>query len=237
MAPSPSAHGSSGGGRSWLANPAPLGLFGFALTTFVISSYNAGIFGVSASDPINVVVVLGIFYGGLAQAAAGILEFIYGDTFAATAFTSYGAFWLSYAALSIPWFGVSEGYSSVLGDTPHADYVYSRAIAIYLLAWTIFTFIMTLGSTRISIALCSLFCLVAITFTLLTVGEFGPYLGAHRAAGFIGIITAVVAWYNALAELFESQEKPLLRLPLGKISQGAAVDDESRHSNRYAASM
>ncbi|KAH7437965.1 hypothetical protein KP509_05G098300 [Ceratopteris richardii] len=72
--------------RPSLANPAPLGLFGFTLTTFVISSYNAGIFGVSASDPINVVVVLGVFYGGLAQAVAGLLEFFYGDAFAATAF-------------------------------------------------------------------------------------------------------------------------------------------------------
>ncbi|KAH7437966.1 hypothetical protein KP509_05G098400, partial [Ceratopteris richardii] len=205
--------------RPSLANPAPLGLFGFALTTFVISSYNAGIFGVSASDPINVVVVLGVFYGGLAQAVAGLLEFFYGDAFAATAFTSYGAFWLSYAAISIPWFAVADGYSSAFTDSAHADFVFSRAIATFLLAWTIFTFIMTLGSTRTSVSLCVLFCLVALTFTLLTIGEFGRYLGVHRAAGVTGIITAFVAWYNALAELLQSQQTPLIWLPVGKISQ------------------
>ncbi|KAH7307463.1 hypothetical protein KP509_22G060600, partial [Ceratopteris richardii] len=218
--PTPS-RSSSGRKRPSIANPAPLGLFGFALTTFVISCYNAGLFGVRPSDPINVVIVLGIFYGGLAQAVAGILEFIYGDAFAATAFTSYGAFWLSYAALSIPWFGVAEGYTSGISNSARAEYVFSRAIATYLLAWTIFTFIMTVGSTRTSIALCFLFCLVALTFTLLTIGEFGQFLEVHRAAGFVGVLTALVAWYNALAELLDSQMRPLFSLPLGKLSTSA----------------
>ncbi|KAH7307459.1 hypothetical protein KP509_22G060300 [Ceratopteris richardii] len=224
----PVSRSGKGQSRPRLANPAPLGLFGFALTTFVISCYNAGLFGVAASDPINVVIVLGIFYGGLAQAAAGILEFLYGDTFAATAFTSYGAFWLSYAALSIPWFGVADGYMTGISSSSRAEYVFSRAVATYLLAWTIFTLIMTVGSARTSIALCFLFCLVTLTFILLTVGEFGQFLGVHRAAGFVGVLTAIVAWYNALAELLDSQKRPLFTLPLGKLSSSAAVDDESR---------
>ncbi|KAH7441014.1 hypothetical protein KP509_03G021100 [Ceratopteris richardii] len=212
--------------RRPMANPAPLGLFGFAITTFVISCFNAGFFGVGVSDPINVVVTLGVFYGGLAQAAAGILEFSYGDTFAATAFTSYGAFWLSYAALFIPWFGVSEGYKSALGDTSHAQYVFSHAVATFLLAWTIFTYIMTVGSTRTSAALCTLFCLVALTLTLLTIGAFGHFHKVHRAGGVVGIITAIVAWYNALAELLDSQQKPIIRLPTGNLHQEATVEND-----------
>lgn len=203
-----------------MANPAPLGLFGFALTTFVLSCFNAGIFGVHATDPINVVVGLAFFYGGIAQALAGMWEFCHGDTFAATAFSSYGAFWLSYSSLSIPWFGVNDGY---LHAGPS---VVSHAIATYLLGWTIFTFVMLVASVRTSIALCVLFCFVELTFILLTIAEFGGYQKVHRAGGFVGIITSFIAWYAALAVLLESQEKPLFSLPMGKRDGGAKGEEE-----------
>ncbi|MCO5546685.1 hypothetical protein L7F22_000120 [Adiantum nelumboides] len=147
-----------------------------------------------------------------------------GDTFAATAFTSYGAFWLSYAALAIPWFGIADGY----GDTPHGAGVFSHAIAIYLLGWTIFTLLMFVASTRTSRALCLLFALVALTLTLLTIAQFGHFLQVHRAGGIVGILTAAVAWYTALAELLGSQLHPLFALPLGHTSMPAAMALDSQ---------
>lgn len=207
------AGGGGGGGNKGkvIAQAAPLGLFSFALTTFVISSYNAGILGVSATDPINAIVTLGLFYGGGAQALAGMWAFVHGDVFAATAFTSYGAFWISYSAIYVPAFGVSEAYSGG-SESP----VLANAKATYLLGWTIFTFIMFVGSLRTSTALAALFALVAATFTLLTAAEFARSTAVHRAGGFVGLVTAAAAWYNALAELLDSQPDAILSLPLGR---------------------
>lgn len=194
-----------------VANPGPLGLCGFALTTFVLSCYNAGIFGVHIGSPVNVIVGAAVFYGGVAQGLAGMWEFVAGNTFGATAFTSYGAFWLSYAAILIPGFGVVSGYGNDLG-------VLSHALAIFLLAWTIFTMIMFVASLRTAGGLIALFFCLSLTFLLLTIAEFGSFTLVKRAGGFVGIITAVIAWYNALAGLLYSQESPLLTLPVGKIA-------------------
>src|SRR2546430_16965993 len=122
-----------------VANPAPLGLCGFALTTFVLSSINAGWFPATGT---NIVVGLAIFYGGLAQLCAGMWEFRSGNTFGATAFSSYGAFWLSFAAIFIPGTGILAAITPV----PH------QALGVYLLGWTIFTGLMFLGTFRSNIA-------------------------------------------------------------------------------------
>src|SRR5262249_32481703 len=116
------------------ANPGPLGLFGLALTTFVLSISNAGLLP-GRSD---VLVVLGpaLFYGGIALLLAGMWEFRVSNTFAATAFTSYGAFWLSFAALFLPGFGAAAGVVS------------SQALGVYLLAWTVFTGLLMLSALR-----------------------------------------------------------------------------------------
>src|SRR6266700_3305903 len=120
-----------------VANPAPLGLCGFALTTFVLSSINAGWFPDKGT---NIVVGLALFYGGLAQLLAGMCEFKTGNTLGATAFTSYGAFWLSFAAIFIPGTGILAALTQ--SGTLHS------ALGIYLLAWGIFTFLLCLVSLR-----------------------------------------------------------------------------------------
>jgi succinate-acetate transporter protein len=149
-------------------NPAPLGLIAFGLTTFVLSCYNAGIWGIQVGSPPNVVIGLAVFYGGLAQFIAGMWEFAAGNTFGATAFTSYGAFWLAYSALYIPWFGVIDAYETAPAHTKNID----PAVGIFLLAWAMFTFFMWFGTFKSNIAFCLLFFFLTLTFVLLSISEF-----------------------------------------------------------------
>lgn len=166
-----------------LANPGPLGLCGFALTTFVLSAVNAGIL----TGPKDITVVIGIayFYGGLAQLLAGMWEVKAGNTFGATAFSSYGAFW------------IAVGYMVQFGFIPGHP-----AFAIFLLGWTIFTFLLLICSFSINKVLPVLFILLFITFALLTGAEFG--MGTGKLGGDFGFATAAVAWYAALAGLLTS---------------------------------
>lgn len=172
------------------ANPAPLGLCAFALTTFVLSASNAGLIpgGPAAA---KIVIGLALFYGGLAQLLAGMWEFRAGNTFGATAFTSYGAFWLA------------VGATLQLNLIPNLT-----AFAYFLLGWTIFTVLMTLGTLRTNWALITVFVLLSLTFLLLTIGFFGA--GTIGLGGWFGILTALAAWYTALATI-----APSLNLPVG----------------------
>ncbi|KAH7285703.1 hypothetical protein KP509_33G042000 [Ceratopteris richardii] len=140
-------------------------------------------------------------------------EFVSGNTFGATAFTSYAAFWLSYAAILIPWFGVADAYSS----SPNV----SQALAIFLLAWTIFTVMLLVSSLRTTFGLVALFLFLSITFLLLTIAEYTENLRIKRAGGFFGVFTAIIAWYNAMAGLLDSHDPPLIRLPVGKIGSSS----------------
>lgn len=167
-----------------IANPGPLGLCGFALTTFVLSSVNAGWF---AATEAPVVIGLAVFYGGIAQFAAGMWEFRTGNTFGATAFSSYGAFWLSFAALLIPGFGVKG--------------ITGTGIGLYLLGWTIFTGLMLLGTFRVNVALVLVFLFLFITFLLLALGNLQNNATLLQIGGYTGVITAVIAWYTALANV------------------------------------
>jgi succinate-acetate transporter protein len=187
-----------------VANPAPLGLCGFALTTFVLSSINAGWFPASTA---NIVVGLALFYGGLAQLLAGMWEFRSGNTFGATAFSSYGAFWLSFAAILIPGTGILAAVTPVL----------HQALGVYLLGWTIFTGLMFLGTFKSNIALMGVFALLFLTFLFLTIGELGASAGAHLIGGYLGILTALVAWYTALAGILVST-KSAFQLPVFPLS-------------------
>ncbi len=150
------------------ANPAPVGLFAFAVTTFVSSCYNAGIWGVQVDSPSNVITGLAIFYGGAGQVVAGMWEFASGNTFGATAFTSYGAYWLSYAAISVPSFGILEAYEA----TPSHLKNVGPALGIFLLAWTIFTFFMWLSTFKSNLVLSGLFFFLTLTFMFLCSSEF-----------------------------------------------------------------
>src|SRR5665647_1273570 len=163
------------------ADPGPLGLAGFALTTFMLSCFNSGIAPKSAE-----VVVLGValFYGGIAQLFAGMWEFAKGNTFGALAFSSYGAFW----------YLVSHGK-----DLPTTGTDAAKGIGVFLLAWTIFTLYMTVVASRISGVLFMLFAVLLVTFAFLTVGELGSSTSMTKIGGYLGLLTALVAWYATKA--------------------------------------
>jgi succinate-acetate transporter protein len=177
---------------SSVANPAPLGLCGFALTTFVLSAANAGLF-----TGAEIVVGLALFYGGVAQFAAGMWEFKSGNTFGATAFASYGAFWLAVAAMLI------------LKLIPNGT-----AFGFFLLGWTIFTALMFLGTLRANVALMLVFGFLTLTFLVLAIGAFAGAAGITAIGGWLGIITALLAWYTAVAQVLTSVNSTIV-LPLG----------------------
>ncbi|CAI2173014.1 17925_t:CDS:2 [Funneliformis geosporum] len=157
-----------------IGNPAPLGLSGFALTTFVLSIHNAGASTVKVPE---VVVGLALFYGGLAQLLAGMWEFRTGNTFGATAFSSYGGFWLSFAAIFIPAFGIKDAYKAAAEENP-----------------------------------------LALTHAGKFVNEDNPNNGFTTSGGIFGIITALIAWYNALAGLL-TPETSYFTLPTFDLSR------------------
>ncbi len=177
-----------------IADPGPLGLAGFALTTFVLSAINAGWYD-AATTPI--IVGLALFYGGLAQLTAGMWEFKKANTFGATAFTSYAAFWISLGT-----FLVLQGHVFTI---PKAQV--ATALGVFLLGWTIFTGLMMLASFRTNGALIVTFVLLFVTFASLTIGEFGPSTTWHQIGGWLGIATAIAAWYTALAGVLRSTFK------------------------------
>ena len=169
-----------------IANPGPLGLAAFALTTFVLSMFNAGLVS-AAGEPI--VFGLAFAYGGLAQVLAGMWEFRTGNTFGATAFTSYGAFWLSFWAFV-------EFFEK---DVPKADA--GHAVGLYLIAWGIFTAYMTIASLRTTGAVAVVFLLLAVTFFVLGIGNAGAHTGIVKLGGWLGLATALAAWYASFAEV------------------------------------
>ena len=171
-----------------VANPAPLGLAGFGMTTFILSAVNAGWIPRTA-EPIFLTVAL--FYGGIAQILAGMWEFRTGNTFGATAFTSYGAFWIALASHVIFTTNkvISMGEMGGLG------------VAWFLLAWTIFTFYMMIASFRTNKVLQWVFIALFVTFALLTLGAFAGSSGAWLGTlgGYTGLVTALLAWYTSAA--------------------------------------
>jgi succinate-acetate transporter protein len=177
-------------GGSWLpADPGPLGLAGFAMTTFVLSMFNADLVN-KAGEP--VVLGLALAYGGIAQLFAGMWEFRTGNTFGAVAFSSFGAFWISYWLLVT--FGVSEIPEAHLG----------AAIGLYLWAWAIFTTYMFIASLRTTGAVALVFFLLAITFILLGAGNSGDHTNMIKWGGYIGLATAAAAWYASFAAVINS---------------------------------
>lgn len=151
------------------ASAVPLGLFAFGTTTFVLSCYNAGIWGVQATSPPNVFVGMAIFYGGITQILASMWEFRFGNTFTATAFGTYGSFWLSLAAVYIPWFDISDSYAANNKN-------FGPALGILLLGFALITFMMWIGTLKTNVALVTLFTFLTLTFVLLSISQFkGPH--------------------------------------------------------------
>jgi len=191
-----------------VANPAPLGLSAFALTTFVLSSANAGFIFPAVGAGGDVVIGLALFYGGLVQLVAGIQEFRQGNTFGATAFCSYAGFWLAFAVIILPPTGVAASLV--------AAKALSQGVGVFLLGWTIFTGMMLIATFRINGALIAVFTLLFLTFLALTIGWLAG-VGTDtwktwvQIGGWLGIVTALAAWYTALAGVLSSVK--LMNLP------------------------
>ncbi|HNY01855.1 MAG TPA: acetate uptake transporter [Bacteroidales bacterium] len=179
-----------------LANPAPLGLMGFGMTTVLLNIHNAGFFPVT-----GMVLAMGIFYGGIAQVIAGILEFRKGNTFGVTAFTSYGLFWLTLVALWLfPDTGAAKGIA-----TPEAY------MGWYLFLWGIFTFFMWMGTFGKNRVLQFVFLSLWILFFLLAIRDWAESALIGTIAGYEGIVCGFSAIYLAMAELLEeSRGKKIL---------------------------
>ena len=179
-----------------VADPAPLGLAAFAMTTFALSIGNTNIWGPAAYTAL----ALALVYGGAVQVLAGMWEFVRKNTFGALAFTSYGAFWISYYVLVkfvIP------------GVTPASDL--PIVVGVFLLCWTIFTFYMMIGTAGISVALVAVFVVLEITFVLLTIGAFDSNAMVTKVGGWFGVATAALAWYASSAGVLnETLKKTLL---------------------------
>ena len=174
-------------GSPAIADPGPLGLAAFAMTTFVLSVFNANIIGTLAL--VGVVLPLALFYGGAVQILAGMWEFRKNNTFGALAFSSYGAFWITLA-----WYlrYLAAGLPTA---TEH------EARGLFLLAWTIFTAYMLVASLRTTIMLTAVFAFLFATFLLLAIGVLAapPNATLIKAGGWLGLVTALLAWYHSFA--------------------------------------
>lgn len=165
-------------------NPAPLGLLSFALTTILLSAHNAGFYPLDA-----MILAMAVFYGGSSQIIAGIFEWKKNNTFATTAFISYGFFWLSLAGIIVfPKLGLANGPSEV-------------AMGSYLGMWGLMSFVMFLATFRLNKALQVTFFLLVITFGLLSMGDFLGNPMMKQTAGFIGIALGFSAMYTGLAQV------------------------------------
>lgn len=169
-----------------IADPAPLGLAAFALTTFVLSFFNADLVN-KGGEP--VVLGLALAYGGLAQLLAGMWEFKNNNTFGATAFTSFGAFWISLFV-----------FDEFLADSVPAAHL-GDAVGLYLIAWGIFTAYMLIASLRVSVAVALVFALLAPTFIVLGIGNSADNDTIVQIGGWLGIATAIAAWYASFASV------------------------------------
>jgi succinate-acetate transporter protein len=170
-----------------IADPAPLGLAGFAMTTFVLSVFNTNLLNSSLEAT---VLPLALFYGGLAQLLAGMWEFRKGNTFGATAFASFGAFWLSFYWL------VTYDAAHLSGPDAH------KAVGVFLLGWAIFTLYMTVAAMRTSGAVLAVFVALTVAFILLAIGKFatgGTASDFTKLGGWVGLLTAFLAWYASFA--------------------------------------
>jgi len=201
-----------------IADPAPLGLAAFALTTFILSARNA--FG-DSTTPLLAVFGFAVFYGGLAQFAAGMWEFRNRNVFGATAFSTYGGFWMGVAAFLV---------LVITGKVTPAEI--NPSLGWILLAFAIFNTYMLLWSTRINVAVFGVFLTLEVTEILLFIGAFSgaaPGTGLTQIGGLVGILTAVVAWYASAAGVINGMSaRPVL--PVGgplwgeTVASGRAVE-------------
>ena len=184
-------------GNTKLANPAPLGLMGFGMTTILLNLHNIGMFPMD-----GIILAMGIFYGGIAQIFAGLLEYKKGNTFGLTAFTSYGSFWLTLVAiLLMPKMG--------LADAANAHF-----LGVYLGLWGIFTLFMFIGTLKGTRMLQFVFGSLTLLFLLLAVAHLMHLPALVVSAGWVGILCGVSACYLAMGEVLNETFGRTL-LPIG----------------------
>ncbi len=184
------------------ANPAPLGLLGFGMTTVLLNLHNAGFYELN-----SMVLAMGICYGGLAQIIAGIMEWKKGNTFASTAFVSYGLFWLSLVTLIVL---AKLGWGASSNDV---------AMAAYLAMWGLFTAVMFLSTLRLNRALQVVFGTLTILFFMLAIGDFtAASAGFKHATGYEGIVCGFSAIYAGLAQVLNEVFGKTM-LPLGPVKK------------------
>jgi len=182
------------------SNPAPLGLMGFGMTTVLLNIHNAGFFPLD-----SMILAMGIFYGGVAQVIAGIMEWKKNNTFGTTAFTSYGLFWLTLVGLLLMakggwWQGPTAG-----------------AMSVYLFMWGLFTFFMFIGTLRLNRALQFVFATLTILFWLLAWGDYTGSAAIKHFAGYEGIVCGFSAIYTAMAQVLNEVYGKTV-LPIGPVS-------------------
>jgi len=178
-----------------LANPAPLGLMGFGTTTVLLNIHNAGFFPIG-----SLILAMGIFYGGIAQIIAGILEFKKGNTFGLTAFASFGSFWLTLVFIIV--------FKDLPGNSP-------AFMGWYLFVWGVFTFFMWIGTFGKNRVLQFIFLSLFILFWLLSIRDWTGSAAIGTLAGYEGIICGASAIYLAMAEVINDSFGRIV-LPIGE---------------------
>jgi len=203
------------------ANPAPLGLCGFALTTFILSMVNVQSRGVSVP---SVVIGSAYAYGGLVQLLAGMWEMAVGNTFGATALSSYGGFWISFAIIIT---GGAQDYGIISSYDPTASAAankeLSSALGFFLCGWWIFTTLMLIATLRTTVAFFMLFFTLDLAFLMLFIAKFvtddlgNASVNITKAGGVFGLMAAFLAWYCALAGVLDDKNSwflvPVIHLP------------------------
>lgn len=182
-------------GAMTMADPGPLGLAGFGMTTFMLSVFNAGLLSATLASS---VLALALVYGGGVQLLAGMWEFHNGNTFGAVAFSSFGAFWIAY------WYYIVHVVPGLPASQAH------KATGLFLLSWAIFTAYMTIASLRTTAAIALVFIALTVTFVLLTIGAYGTSQTAAnitKAGGYAGLVTAFLAAYASFAAVTNSTFK------------------------------
>lgn len=181
------------------ANPAPLGLCAFGMTTVLLNIHNAGFFEMNA-----MILAMGLFYGGIAQVIAGIIEAKKNNTFGLTAFTSYGFFWLSLVGLLVlPKLGLATAAST-------------NAMIAYLSVWGVFTFLLFFGTLKLNRALQFVFASLTVLFFLLVAGDITGDATIKKLAGYEGIICGASAIYTGIANLLNEMYGKVV-LPIGPV--------------------
>lgn len=194
--------------ESKIANPAPLGLFAFASTTWLLSMVNAGWFD---EKSLVVVLAMALVFGGIAQIIAGILCFMRGNAFPGVAFVSYGAFWITLVT-----------FAKFLGGGAPAAFV-----GWWLFVWGVFSFYMWIATFRHNMALQLVFLALWITFVLLAVGDWFGLGASHTAGGYMGLVTAILAAYLSAAEVINADFGRTV-LPVGPYAAPPAASPARR---------